>query len=426
MSNLIFHSRNRFKSFRNTVKVVSESDFPYQDAELALKLIRDQCDAVAEILESGETWMSENVQKCECGKALLLIIRYLPLVGFILRATNTRNAFEIVRPIRCLARKILEPNTDGTLKTTKLVISSEWEYSPYVFFDVRELPDFVLIGFPAHESSNPLLIPLSGHELGHPLWRKSNMLNQYKPNIEIIAIKKINERWGEFTQIFPSINLKNANEIKNDMFAMQIIGQIVSWAAAQLEEIFSDAVAIRIFGTSFLKAFHYLLSPGISESRRNPSYPTLSDRVRIMNRIATTMGFSQVSEIEENFEIKKTLHLAEKDIFCLSIADSISSELISDIVTSTENSLQHANLPVIREDADDVKNICISFSQGIPFDNPNSLQEILCAAWITYERNDLWQNEPLLLKNRDRVLRDLILKTIEIYDINLILEGSQC
>jgi hypothetical protein len=35
----------------------------------------------------------------------------------------------------------------------------------------KDLPDLMFIGLPACEADNALIVPLTGHELGHSLWR---------------------------------------------------------------------------------------------------------------------------------------------------------------------------------------------------------------------------------------------------------------
>ena len=92
------------------------------------------------------------------------LAQYTPILGFILRSTNIRNAFEARGPLVRLAQKLLSKNT-------KLIVSSEWQYSPFVHPPIQDLKNFVLIGLPAPESSNPLIIPLAGHELGHAVLR---------------------------------------------------------------------------------------------------------------------------------------------------------------------------------------------------------------------------------------------------------------
>lgn len=415
MSSLTFHSKNRFKLFRNTIKEISELDFPYHDAKFAVELIKKKSDDIAIILNEIED-MEEGVVKLQCSDSLLLIVRYLRLLGFILNSTNTRNSFEIVRPLRCLARKLLEPEKNDSEAKIRLIISSEWEYSPHVFFDFIELPNFVMIGLPAHESSNPLLIPLSGHELGHPLWKKKNLSNHFKPIIENLAFSMIEERWEKLKNIFPYA--KSPEEIKQDMFAMQTIERIISYSLGQVEEIFSDSVGIRIFGASFLRAFHYLLSPGIAESRRNPLYPKLSERVKVMNNIASQIGVPEIPTLEQSFSSKNIFSEVEGSY--ISIIDDISIKLIDDIVKKTKECFHDSDISLVKEDSDTVLSIYNAFNNVIPYDMQCTLQEVLCAAWKAYEDIHLWENEPVLCEHRDRILNDLILKTFEILDTKYI------
>lgn len=61
-------------------------------------------------------------------------------------------------------------------------------------FSFTDLPNFVLIGFPAPESGNPLLIPLAGHELGHTVWKGRSLASKYKKSIEdtILSLIELN------------------------------------------------------------------------------------------------------------------------------------------------------------------------------------------------------------------------------------------
>ena len=111
------------------------------------------------LLESLSDDDDPNAVKTACNESLKQLFRILPLLGFIVRSTSVRNSFEVFWPLLRLARQVLQ--TDA-----KLILSSEWLYSPF-YRPSADLSDYVLLGFPASESSNPLLVPLAGHELGH-------------------------------------------------------------------------------------------------------------------------------------------------------------------------------------------------------------------------------------------------------------------
>ena len=87
-------------------------------------------------------------------------------------------------PVLRLARRLLGPDT-------KLLLSSEWDYSPFVYLPTRDLPEFVLIGVPAYESSNPLLISLAGHELGHNVWNQQDLGKKYDAALRTEVLKAL-------------------------------------------------------------------------------------------------------------------------------------------------------------------------------------------------------------------------------------------
>src|SRR5207247_1253486 len=94
-----------------------------------------------------------DVSKQACRLTLDDLFTYLPFLGFILRSTNVRNAFEFLGPFRRLAGEVLEPQVTPDKRETKLLFSSEWDYTPFTYFSVPQLRRYVLIGLPAPESA---------------------------------------------------------------------------------------------------------------------------------------------------------------------------------------------------------------------------------------------------------------------------------
>ena len=131
---------------------VAESEFPYQGSEQALDKLKELFEYRLDWLKKIDEKSNPEVIKSECADALTEIFDNLPLLGFVLRSTNVRNAFEVFRPLLRLAGDILETKVPKDQRQTQLVLSSEWEYSPFVYPDLPELPGFVLIGLPSPES----------------------------------------------------------------------------------------------------------------------------------------------------------------------------------------------------------------------------------------------------------------------------------
>ena len=210
--------------------------------------IREVLERHVSILSKLPPDKTPSIVKGLCAEALTDIFTYLPLLGFILRSTNVRNAFEIYGPLLRLARRILRGDT-------KLILSSEWHnYSPFTYRSIPALPNFVLIGFPAPESANPLLIPLAGHELGHTVWRVNSCASRYRKQIENTIIAGVELHIKEYQDLFPNQNLKQG-DAQNNIFVRQTIAHPTAWSLKQAEEFFCDFLGLYVFDQAYLHAF---------------------------------------------------------------------------------------------------------------------------------------------------------------------------
>jgi hypothetical protein len=126
-------------------------DWPYRDSEVALKRIRkllhDKLDDLIKLDEGANT----EVIKSHCKEARSSISQYMGFIGFILRSSNVRNAFEIYEPLCRLRKELL----GGGLR---IVIGSEWNYTPFIYPTPAELlADYIFVGLPASEGQNALV-----------------------------------------------------------------------------------------------------------------------------------------------------------------------------------------------------------------------------------------------------------------------------
>jgi len=185
------YSISRLDGVLEEIGRLKESEFPYVHSRDALARIEQLFLSHKATLGGLPPDKNPAIVQRFCSSALTDLFKYLAFLGFILRSTNVRNAFEVYGPLLRLSQLILGPDT-------KLILSSEWEdYSPFTYRPIAELPNFVLIGFPAPESSNPLLIPLAGHELGHTIWNVRDLSSKYKKRIEEKIIAEIREHFDD-------------------------------------------------------------------------------------------------------------------------------------------------------------------------------------------------------------------------------------
>src|SRR5205807_4739983 len=197
-------TKKRVQAFLDEAAHLAESEFPYPGSKLALERLIQFFTARLATLNSFDASSDQGVVRQTCALDLQHQFTYLPLFGFILRSTNVRNAFEVFRPLLRLAGDIREPGVAKNARKTELVLSSEWDYSPFVYREMPELPGFVMIGSPSPESANPLLVPLAGHELGHSIWRKDNpsLQTTWEPRVRQAVLAEIGSRWAMFRAAF--------------------------------------------------------------------------------------------------------------------------------------------------------------------------------------------------------------------------------
>ena len=70
------------------------------------------------------------------------------------------------------------------------------------------------------------------------------------------------------------------------------------------------------------------------------------------------------------------------------------------------------------------RRICKRFELVVPASHCKSLADILNAAWHACANTDLWKGIPGVVEHKDRILKDLVLKNIEIFEVEHILSGG--
>ena len=412
---LVKYAYDRIKAVLGSIRQLKASEFPYPDSEDALCRIETLFQDLLKHLSAVDADPSYIRQLCSISLRHLFI--YLPILGFILRSTNVRNAFEIFRPLRDIAREALDPKV-------KLLLSSEWAYSPMIYHKIRVLPGFVLIGLPASESSNPLVIPLCGHELGHAVWarNKEELENMTKNIFYEEAPKYITTNWQKYKELFvPSIN-KHSNNLGTDIFASTMLWQTLQLLFKMGEECFCDFIGLRIYGSAFLHAFAYLCSPCIL-SPRPITYPQLMKRVKYLVKAAKAYKFELPENYENMFENRPEPQLSSMDKLRLSISDYMLDGIVDEFIPKAKYIISKTNIPT----ASDIEceRICKRFDFVVPASKCKSLTDILNSAWHAYHNPELWKNIPDIAKNKNQILKNLVLKNIEIFEVEEILKKSR-
>ncbi|HTZ55619.1 MAG TPA: hypothetical protein VMB20_11205 [Candidatus Acidoferrum sp.] len=413
MSLLLQHAQQRLRAFLSEIDRALESEFPYPDSRNALLRIRSLSNEQLGRLDSFVPESDPNVVAQECRIALALLFWYLPFIGIIRRSTEIRNSFEAFGPFLRLAGDVLEPDTSPNERKIELVLSSEWDYSPFMYDRVQNLEDFLFIGLPASESGNPLLLPLAGHELGHAVWHREDLRKALQAEVQAAIIDSIGKNWAEYQEKF-AIKIPR-EQLSTDIFAVASWRLGVEWCLDQAEETFCDFIGLAIFGECYFHAFGYILAPGLG--RRSVRYPETLARVQHLVDASTQLGSQAPNDFISLFEKDPIAALSPADGFLLKMADLALETIIPRLVTAAKTAVGRAS---ISRSAGEVLVIRGRFDLLAPAENCSSIANILNAGWDAFNDPGLWSGYQNTAGRKAEVLKELILKNLEIYEIEQI------
>src|SRR3546814_3823673 len=98
-------------------------------------------------------------------------------------------------PIKRLVETAVSPDA-------RLIMSSEWKFVPFTYpMTLDWLPGFALVGGPAPESDNVLIVPLAGHERGHSAWRSTQLKDQLIADLVAAIAQTLDDIARKSTQL---------------------------------------------------------------------------------------------------------------------------------------------------------------------------------------------------------------------------------
>jgi hypothetical protein len=299
-----------------------------------------------------------------------------------------------------------------------LVISSEWDFSPFTFLPptVYGLTDTVFIGGPASEAANVLLVPLSGHELGHNVWAKEKRGDQLGPALatEILQYLKT-ARWPEFSSHFTQLAKPDDLE---DLLGEQTWAPAWESGLRQCEEMFCDLIGLGIFRESYLHAFSYLIAPGLPY-RRSYDYPGSKTRATYLLQAAAAYGIPVPNGYSDRFE-DEAVPTDQPDKILLETADHAVMTMLPTLIGAADASISGAGIQHSKDDEVAANVRC--FAQCVPAVNAASFPSIINAAWRFHLSGmQDWKDRYRDLANSEQrcsgLLNDLVLKSVEVFEI---------
>jgi hypothetical protein len=330
------------------------------------------------------------------------ILEVLPILGFILRSTNVRNAFELIEPLQAIASAAMQGKPE-------LILSSEWDYIPFAYpQSLVDLKSYVLIGLPASEAASALLVPLAGHELGHAVWRNRGLSGDIQLTLEVHIDNLFDADLTNFKNIFSDYD-------PNDVFKRELLSdsksQALEYAEFQSEEIFCDLFGYALFGASYLQAFAFILAPSVGGRYRSGKYPTYARRVSIISDMAKSEGLTLPNHAELRFS-QDLRGFDDRHRFIVKMADEAAALIAPALWAKVTAVIRECSLK--RPVGDNAVRHVADLRLGIPPSKPECLGDILNAGWLRYEeivRSAKTTNDAS--DSLDR-LNELLLKTIEV------------
>ena len=402
------NSIKRIESIIETIDVLKQTDFPYESPKKALDKIEKRFNFHLERLKrlkEAPTQASAAMINA-CAESLNEISNCLPILGFISNSANIRNPFETYAPLLRLSRKALEPESE-------LIISSEWFYSPFVT-SYYVIPEFVMLGLPAQESENPLLIPLSGHELGHCIWALYNQRENLKDKIREKLYKIVKEIYlKDIERIFSHLTESiNTAELENDLYINQLLAEPFEMAIKHTMEIFCDFIGLKLFSEAYLYAISYIMAPNPSR-RRSPNYPKNLDRMHHLLDCAKDYGVSIPPDFLGNFTEEPEPIMTMKLYF--DIADDTSRAMVPYLIVLAKEIIESKSIPN-RSQSEVAREVNL-LKKRIPISSATSISDIVNAGWICYLDDTIWLINEIKPEEKDRLIKELILKSFEVYEV---------
>jgi len=379
-----------------------EGDFPITSGKNALLKLRDVFfELEKQLVRAGHIKGSAALVQI-ADTINLKVLQVLPILGFILRSTNVRNAFEVLEPLQTIADAALQG-------TPQLLLSSEWDYVPFAYpQSLDDLKSFVLIGLPASEAGSALLLPLAAHELGHAVWRHLGIDGSAGTTLQLRCEKLYEQEQETFKKVFPDYN-------PTDMLSMDVlpdaIARSVEYAVRQSEELFCDMFAYAAFGVSYLYAFAYILAPG--GEHRDADYPLFSTRISVLLEIAKNEGDVLPTAAELNFG-SETRRGDGRHQFIVRKAEESVSGITSALWEKVLEIFQKSDLQ--RPNRDLADRHLHQFRIGIPAHEPACLGDIINAGWLRHAEILKEAKSSRKVSEGLDHLNELLLKTVEVLE----------
>lgn len=121
--------------------------------------------------------------------------------------------------------------------------------------------------------------------------------------------------------------------------------------------------------------------------------------------------------------------LSKEEKFLVSLADNALEGIIDQLINIAkeiaDSTVFNDKLKKYSPSPDERDRIYNRFVQVVPAEKCKTLSDILNAAWKAYKDPALWENIPKIKEKKEHVLKNLVLKNIEVFEYEQILGESE-
>lgn len=399
---LYYNSKHKVRNICRTIDALLDGDFPISSGRKALQKLREVFEEQEKKLDRAKKLSDAKTTSQIANIINVKSYQTLPILGFILRSTNVRNAFEILDPLQHIADSVLQGRP-------QLLLSCEWDYVPFAYpQSLEDLRSFVLIGLPASEAATALLVPLAGHELGHAVWRNRGIGGSAHATLQARCEILFQQNMPEFKKHFPEYD---PTDIVYKEILPETIAEAVEIAVFQAEELFCDLFAYAVFGESYLYSFAYILAPGSGRSRTT-MYPSYKTRMSVLKDVAAKEGVT-LPGIDALDFIDEVARLIPRDRFVARMAEQSVSEVTDGLWQNVSTLISTGKVP--RPNSTFTQRHLREFRVGIPAHQPVCLGDIINAGWAYYREIQTLKSQDEIAAKTD-YLNEMVLKTIEVLE----------
>lgn len=145
-------------------------------------------------------------------------------------------------------------------------------------------------------------------------------------------------------------------------------------------------------------------------------------RQRIANLVKAAIEYKVKvrSGYEDQFDDFETPDLTSENEFRLEVADEALDKSIPVLIKQADDVIKAAGIQT--STPQEVKKILERFKLVVPAEGSQTLADILNAAWAAFLNQRFWEDISQIKVKREKVLKELVLKNIEIFEIEQILK----